>query len=128
VDRRGLVRDVSTECSETDDEVDCGGCGSCCGTGGGGDGAAVEDEEFDALLRLSRLSTRIADSSGSIGLGGGFVLAFKGSEGKDGTDFPPSFTGCSMLSNSQLKLSRKPSKSVVSDGEKRSAEDGNGGG
>jgi hypothetical protein len=33
-----------------------------------------------------------------------------------------------MLSNSQLKLSRKPSKLVVSDGEKRSADEGKGGG
>ena len=34
----------------------------------------------------------------------------------------------SAFSNSQLKLSRKPRRSVVSEAEKRSADDGSGGG
>jgi len=105
------------EWSETEDEdVWCGG-GSGGGTGGDGDGHAVEDEELDALLRVSTCEVT------------GLDLEFEGSwEVKGGIDFLASFTGCSRLSNSQLKLSRNPSKSVVSDGEKRSAEDGKGGG
>lgn len=35
-------------------------------------------------------------------------------------------TFCTSASRSQLRLSRKPKRSVVSEGEKRSADDGNG--
>jgi len=80
-------------------------------------------DELEALL-LPRLVSR-ASTMGGIGGGGG---------GSDEVGRVDLVTGsgsdsCSelLLSMSQLKLSRKPSRSVVSEGENRSAEGGSGG-
>lgn len=103
----------------------CGGAGlvedcAALGLGKMGDVACgVAREEADRVVGFEREDV---DGSGAVSRCG---LEYGGSV------FPPwcCSTGVgSGTSNSQLKLSRKPSKSVVSDGENRSADEGSGGG
>lgn len=88
----------------------------------------LADRVREGLSRGARSSSASRDTSGLVDVLGDGEVWTRGGRGSGGD----AEGGCVISlkagsdSKSQLKLSRKPRRSVVSDGEKRSAEGGNG--